>query len=56
MKKTTKFLIAGLLSVTVLAGAGYALTAEDSLVTLHYVNDTAAPAAEKRGSEAGNKM
>ena len=55
MKKTTKFLIAGLVSASVLAGAGYALTSEDSLVTLDYVTAQFMPAAEQKGEEVGNQ-
>lgn len=57
MKKPTKIIVAGALTVCLLAGAGYALDPKDSLVTLSHLNQYFLPNAQKRGEEAGaNKL
>lgn len=57
MKKTTKVILAGTLTVCLLAGAGYALAPKDSLVTLSHLDQYFIPNAQKKGREAGaNKL
>lgn len=57
MKKSTKVIVAGALTVCLLAGAGYALAPKDSLVTLSHLNQYFIPNAQKKGQEAGaNKL
>ena len=53
MKKSAKILAAGALSVCLLAGAGYAMAPEDSLVSLSYLTEKFMPFAQKKGEEAG---
>lgn len=57
MKKSAKILAAGTLTVCLLAGVGYAMTPEDSLVSLSYLTEKFLPLAQKKGEEAGgNKL
>lgn len=57
MKKSAKILAAGALTVCLLAGVGYAMTPEDSLVSLSYLTEKFMPLAQKKGEEAGkNKL
>ena len=57
MKKPVKLIAAVLISAAVLGGVTYALTPEDSLVTLKHITEVFMPSALKKGEmEAEDRL